>query len=83
MNITKKKQTHKYRKQTSGYWWGEGSWEGQDRGRGFRRKNYYVKSKVQECSVQQREYTQYFIITINEVSSLKTVTHYVETNRRL
>ena len=21
MNITKKKQTHKYRKQTSGYWW--------------------------------------------------------------
>ena len=30
-----------------------------------------------------REYTQYFIITINEVSSLKTVTHYVETNRRL
>ena len=45
MNITKKKQTHKYRKQTSGYWWGEGSWEGQDRGRGFRRKNYYVKSK--------------------------------------
>ena len=45
MNITKKKQTHKYRKQTSGYWWGEGSWEGQDRGRGFRWKNYYVKSK--------------------------------------
>jgi len=30
---------------TGGYWWGEGSWEGQDRGRGLRGKNYYVKSK--------------------------------------
>ena len=29
VNITKKRQTHRYRKQTSGYWWGEGSvWEG-------------------------------------------------------
>ena len=28
MNITK--QTHRYRKQTSGYQWGEGMGEGQD-----------------------------------------------------
>ena len=45
MNIAKKKQTHRYRKQTSGYQWGEGSWEGQDRGWGLRGKNYHVKSK--------------------------------------
>ena len=33
MNITKLKLTHKYREQTSGYRWGEGRREGQDRGR--------------------------------------------------
>ena len=33
MNITKKKQTHGYREQTSGYQWGDGSGEGQDSGR--------------------------------------------------
>ena len=27
-NVTKKKQTHRYRKQTSGYQWGEGRGEG-------------------------------------------------------
>ena len=32
MNLTKKKQIHTYRKQTSGYQWGEGRREGQDRG---------------------------------------------------
>ena len=29
MNITKKKQTHRSREQTSGYQWREGRWEGQ------------------------------------------------------
>ena len=33
MNITKKKRTHRHREQTSGYQWGEGSGEGQYRGR--------------------------------------------------
>ena len=34
VNKTKKKQTHRYREQTSGCQWGEGSWEKQHRGRG-------------------------------------------------
>ena len=42
MNITKKKQTHRYKKQISSYHWGEGSGEGQDKGRGLRGANYYV-----------------------------------------
>ena len=28
MNITKQKQTHRYREQTSGYYWGEGQGRG-------------------------------------------------------
>ena len=40
--ITKKKQTHRYKKQTSGYQWGEGMGEGQDKDRGLRGTNYYV-----------------------------------------
>jgi len=40
VNVTKKKQTQI--EQTSGYWWGEGSTEGQDRGRGLRDTSYYV-----------------------------------------
>ena len=31
MNITKQKQIHRYREQTSGYQWAEGRGEGQDR----------------------------------------------------
>ena len=34
VNKTKKKQTRRYREQTSAYQWGEGSWEGQYKGRG-------------------------------------------------
>jgi len=40
MNITKQKQTHRYREQISGYQWGEGREEGQDRGAGLRDRNY-------------------------------------------
>ena len=41
MNITKKEaDTDRYREQTSGYQWGEGSGEGQYRGRGLRGTNY-------------------------------------------
>ena len=36
MNIAKQKQTHRYRKQTSGYQWGEGRGEGQDNGMGLK-----------------------------------------------
>ena len=35
VNITKKKQTYRYREQTSGYQWGEGKGVGQYRSRGF------------------------------------------------
>ena len=40
--LTKQKQTHRYGEQISGYQWGEGSWEGQDRGRGLRGTQNYV-----------------------------------------
>ena len=33
MNITKQKETQKYREQASGYLWKDGMGEGQDRGR--------------------------------------------------
>ena len=37
MNISvKQNQTHRHREQSSGYQWGEGSREGQDRGRRLR-----------------------------------------------
>ena len=39
VSITKKKQTHKYREQTSGYQRGEGRGEGQYRDRGVRGTN--------------------------------------------
>ena len=42
MNITKQKQTHRYREQCSGYQWGEGKREGQIRGRGLGGTNYWV-----------------------------------------
>ena len=40
VNMTKKKQIHRYREQTSVYHWGVGSGKGQYRGRGLRGKNY-------------------------------------------
>ena len=43
VNITKKKQSHRYREQTDGYRWGEGRWDGQYRSRGGRLTNYYLK----------------------------------------
>ena len=68
MNITKKKQTHGYREQTSGYQWGDGSGEGQDSGRGLEMQTVLYKiSKLQESTIQQMEYSPYFIITISVV----------------
>ena len=40
MNITKKKQTHRYREQTSGYWWGERGGHGQVRNMILRDTNW-------------------------------------------
>ena len=41
VNITKKKQAHRYREQTRGYQWGEG-WGRGNAERGLRGTNYYV-----------------------------------------
>ena len=48
VNKTPKKQTHRYREQTSGCLWGEGQWEGQYRGRGGKKGLLwdYMKSCV-------------------------------------
>ena len=61
VNITKKKQTHKYREQTTGYQWGEG------RGRrGVGSGKYKLLGvRLQGCVVQHGEYSQYFVITVN------------------
>ena len=42
MNKTKKKQTHRYREQTSGYQWGVGRGEGQYRDEKVGGTNYWV-----------------------------------------
>ena len=42
MYITKQKQTHRYREQTSGYQWEEGRGTEQYRGRGLKGTHYYV-----------------------------------------
>ena len=44
MYITKQKQFHRYREQTSGYQWAEGR-EGRDRGMELRDTNYYTQNK--------------------------------------
>ena len=44
MNITKKKPTHRYRKQIGGYPWGEGRVKGQDRGRELGSTNFWGSS---------------------------------------
>lgn len=42
VNITKRKQIHRYREWTSGYQWGEGRGGKQGRSRGLRGTSYYV-----------------------------------------
>ena len=42
VNITKKKQTHRCRRQSSGYQWKEGRREGQKRCRELRGANHYA-----------------------------------------
>ena len=41
VNITKKKQTHRHREQTSGYHWRQG-WGRRNRDRAIRGTNYYI-----------------------------------------
>ena len=42
VNIRKQKQIQRHREQNSGYPWGEGKRERQDKGRGLKGKKYYV-----------------------------------------
>ena len=42
MYTTKRKESHRYRKQTGGYQWGKEVEEEQDRGMGLRDTYYYV-----------------------------------------
>ena len=57
MNITKQKQTHRYREQTNGYQVREGRREGQNRGMGLRCTSYMYKiNKLQGYIVQHRRY---------------------------
>ena len=45
ITTTKKKKTHNYREQTSGYQWGCGKGKGKDRGNGVRGTNYLLGIK--------------------------------------
>ena len=78
MNITKKKQTHRYREHVSGYQWGERRMKGQNRGEDSEVQTIRCEiNKLQGYIVQHREYSQYFIVTINGAELLKIVDHYV------
>ena len=71
MNITKKKQTHRYREQVSSYLRGEGSREGQ-----YKRHKPSCTKQATRTSIQHRERSQNFIITTNGILTFKTVEHY-------
>ena len=74
--MTKKKQAHRFKEQTNGYQWGEGSEEGQDSGIWLGGTNYYYKiNTAQGYIVHHREYSQYFIIAINWLYLSEIVNH--------
>ena len=67
MNIIKQKQTHRYREQTSGYQ-GERGWGSKTGAETYEVQTIMYKiNKLQGYIVQHREYSQYFIITLNGV----------------
>ena len=74
MNITEEKHSHRYRDQTSGYQWGEGRGEGQYRSRGYR-PVCNKKKKTTGIYYTDGEYSQYFIIALNGVKSIKILNH--------
>ena len=67
VNITKKKQTHRYTKQTSGYQCGGGAVPGW----GLGGVTYLVLDRLQGCTVQHGGYSQYFVIAINKSTIFK------------
>ena len=63
VNITKKRQTHRYKLVVTS--------EGRSN-RGVREwKAQNIRYKTQGCTVQHKEYRQYFIVTINGIEPLK------------
>ena len=62
VNTTKKKQTHRYREQTCSYQFrgGERQW-----GVGVGEHKPLSVRYAQGCTVQHKEYSLYFVITIN------------------
>ena len=76
VNITNKKQVHRYRKQTSAYQRGKRTGEGQFTGKGLRDTKYYLWNSLQGYIIQHREYSQYFKITKNGIWHLKIINHY-------
>ena len=67
MYITKQKQTYRFREKMQ-LPVGRRKGKGQGRGRGLKGKTpMYGINKIQEYIVQYREYSQYFITTLNEV----------------
>ena len=67
VSITKKKKTHRYREQASGYQWGEGRGETTLGWGSGRYKLLGVRQATRLCCIQHGEYSQYFLITVNEV----------------
>ena len=51
--------------------------EGARYGQGINSYRLYKTDKLQGYVVQHREYSKYFIITINGIKNLKTVNYYV------
>ena len=66
MYIVRQKQTHRYGKLTSGYQWGEGNGEGQDRHMGLRGINDYVISNKDRL-YSTGNYSHYLVMTFNGV----------------
>ena len=72
--IKKLQQSHEYNRKEADsqveranqcHQWGEGSWEGQHKGKGIRSTNYDLENKLQGHIIQHRENSQYIVITIN------------------
>ena len=58
---------HRYREQTSGYYWGEKRAEGQHRGRGVKDTDLCIKYATRIYCTIYIQYSQYFIVTMSRI----------------
>ena len=65
VNITKRKQSYRYREQARGYQWGEG--RGGARQQGSERYKLLGEKSATRSIVQHGEYIQYVIITLSRI----------------